>query len=295
MSINRPGQKPVKKSALINAARKEKKVYTDNGARTNASSLNNILDMFFISGASRTMSIKDITDMFSKAFAEDRTLALKALFYARDIRGGQGERRFFRICMDYLLNNYPSIYSRVIIHAPFYGRWDDLFYSPETVKVNSQIISRGLANSDGLLGKWLPRKGPLAKLLRNSLHMSPRRYRKTIVGLSQTVEQDMCARRWKNITYSSVPSVAMNKYRTAFYRNDESRFSKFIDDVTSGVKKINASAIYPHTLVRSIYNGDTNTKAIEAQWNALPDYMSGSVDRILPVCDTSGSMTLNGN
>src|SRR5690606_33880076 len=102
MSLNRPGQKPVKKSALINAARKEKKVYTKNGARTQASSLNNILDMFFLSGASRTMSSKDITNIFSKAFAEDNELALKALFYARDIRGGQGERRFFRLCMAYL-------------------------------------------------------------------------------------------------------------------------------------------------------------------------------------------------
>src|SRR5690606_40273216 len=96
--------------------------------------------------------------------------------------------------------------------------------------------------------------------------MSPRRYRKTIVGLSKTVEQDMCSKKWRNINYSSVPSVAMNKYRKAFYRNDESRFTKFIDSVTKGVKKINASAIYPHTLVRALYNGE-NKQAVEAQWN----------------------------
>lgn len=294
MSLNRPGQKPVKKSALINAARKEKKVYTKNGARTQASSLNNILDMFFLSGASRNMSSKDIITIFSKAFAEDKELALKALFYARDIRGGQGERRFFRLCMEYLRENYFFTYNKIVKHVPFYGRWDDLFYNPKVANDNASLIAKGLSNNDALLAKWLPRKGNISRIIRNNLNMSPRRYRKTIVSLSKTVEQDMCAKQWRNINYSSVPSVAMNKYRKAFYRNDENRFTKFIDSVTKGVKKINASAIYPHTLVRALYNGE-NKQAVEAQWNALPDYMIDSNDRILPVCDTSGSMTMNDN
>src|SRR5690606_7484070 len=119
--------------------------------------------------------------------------------------------------------------------------------------------------------------------------MSPKNYRKTIVNLSFTVEQDMCAKRWLKIKYPHVPSVAINKYRKAFYRNDEKRFTKYIDSIQKGKSKINASAIFPHTLVQALYNGE-NKKAVEAQWNALPNYMEDSNDRILPICDTSGSM-----
>lgn len=293
-TINRPGQKPVQQSPLVNAVRKEKRVYTNNGARTQSSSLYKLLDLFFIAGASRKMSEKQITDMFDAALAENTLLTLKCMFWARDIRGGSGERRFFRVCMEHLRKDYNEIYKSMVNHVPEYGRWDDLFFSTATALSNYRMIRSGLQSQNSLLAKWLPRKGNIARIIREKLKLSPRNYRKTIVRLSQTVEQQMCARQWKHINYKGVPSVAMNKYRKAFYRNDENRFTAYISAVTKGTKKINASAIFPHTLVRAIYQGE-NEKAVEAQWMNLPNYMEGSNERILPICDTSGSMEDNNN
>ena len=293
-TLNRPGQKPVNKSALIDASRKEKKVYTKNGAKTNSTSLYKVLDLFFIAGASRSMSEQSIKDMFDAALAENKLLALKCLFWARDIRQGAGERRFFRTCMEHLRIHYLDIYKQVAKYTAFYGRWDDLFYSKETAKLNLHLIRVGLRENDGLLAKWLPRKGYIASIIRIGLGLNPRQYRKKIVKLSNTVETKMCDHAWGAINYSHVPSVAMNKYRKAFYRNDESRFTQFISAVKKGTKKINASAIYPHTLVRALYNGE-NKNAIEAQWESLPDYMVDSNDNILPICDTSMSMNVNNN
>jgi hypothetical protein len=99
----------------------------------------------------------------------------------------------------------------------------------------------------------------------------------------------MCSKDWNLIEYTKVPSVAMNKYRKAFERNDETRFGQFIDDVTDGKAEIKAGAIFPHMLYEAARRGETQ-KAVEAQWNALPDYMVGE-ERVLPVCDVSGSMS----
>lgn len=287
MNLRRPGH-----SRLVDETR-QKQVKTKNGAVTKSTTLNNVLDMFFIAGASRTMSERDITNTFIKAYGENRDLALKCLFHARDVRSGAGERRFFRICWNYLLNTYPKEVAHLVQHIPEYGRWDDTFFNQGVAKYAIRSIKDGLSEENGLLAKWMPRKGLMAMYLRTKLGLSPREYRKMIVGLSNTVEQKMCANKWREITYPQVPSVAMNKYRKAFFRNDETRFTQFIERVTEGKEKINASAIFPHTLVQAAYAGG-NQDAITAQWNALPNYLEGSNERILPVCDTSGSMGMNG-
>lgn len=286
MALSRPGQS----SKLVDESR-QKIVRTRNGAVTKSTTLNNVLDMFFIAGASRTISEKDIINIFIKAYGENPDLALKCLFHARDIRSGAGERRFFRIVWSYVLNTYPQEVRHLVKHIPEYGRWDDMFFNTSVARFSINPIKAGLMAKNGLLAKWMPRKGEVAKYLREKLQMSPKNYRQTIVGLSSTVEQQMCKNEWKKINYPHVPSVAMNKYRKAFYRNDDQRFKAYIEAVTSGAEKINASAIFPHTLVRALY-ADGSRQAIQAQWNALPNYMEGSTERILPVCDVSGSMSM---
>lgn len=140
-----------------------------------------------------------------------------------------------------------------------------------------------------LLAKWLSRKGTEFNKVRKYLGLTPKDYRKLIVGLSNTVEQHMCAKDWESIEYPKVPSVAMNKYRKAFERNDQNRFTEFIADVNDGKEKINASVLFPHQLFEAYKRRETQA-AVEAQWNNLPDYMTGE-ERVLPVCDVSGSMT----
>ena len=143
---------------------------------------------------------------------------------------------------------------------------------------------------NGLLAKWLPRKGNFSNSVRKYLKLTPKEYRKLIVGLSDTVEQKLCAKKWEEIKYSHVPSVAMNKYRKAFLKNDENRFNEYISLVNDGKEKINASVLFPHQLYQAYDKGE-NKDAVEAQWNNLPDYISESNEKILPVCDVSGSMT----
>jgi hypothetical protein len=284
--LQRPGTKHA--ATLVDAMR-TKNVRTKNGALTNETSLNSVLDMFFLAGASRKMTEREIINIVVKAYGHDKSLTLKCLFWARDVRGGAGERRFFRLAWRYLLNTYPKDVKHLVPIIPEYGRWDDLFYDATILQHAMPTIQVGLAQKNNLLAKWLPRKGDMAWKIRENLHLSPKSYRKTIVALSNTVEQQMCRNEWNNINYPHVPSIAMNKYRRAFYRNDETRFTSYINDVTKGKEKINASTLFPHDLVRALYNNG-NREAIQAQWNALPDYMEGSTERLLPICDLSGSM-----
>ena len=82
--------------------------YTENGAVKYKSTLNPVLDMFAMGGAYRNRSDEDCIVLFKKAFKQNETLALKCLFYLRDVRGGQGERRFFRVVFKLLAKNYTD-------------------------------------------------------------------------------------------------------------------------------------------------------------------------------------------
>jgi hypothetical protein len=276
-------------SNLINATRTENS-FTFNGAVTNSTSLDYCLDMFFLAGASRKMTQGDILTVFCKALYEDTALALKILFWARDVRGGAGERRFFRYCMEYLSKMHPDIFDQLVIFVPEYGYWKDVFAIDKPNNDSLDWIMRGLTErNDGLLAKWFPRKGPWFTAMHKFMKITPKELRKLLVSMTNVVETPMCANKWSEINYSHVPSVAMNRYRNAFFKRDGERMAKFITDVHNGSAKINASALYPHELYVAMMNED-NESAIEAQWNALPDYMAGSTERILPVCDVSGSM-----
>ena len=244
--------------------------------------------MFFLAGASRRMSEKDIEVMLQKAIVENPLVAIKILFWARDVRGGAGERRFFRVCTNFLKKNYPAYINTNAKNIPEYGRWDDLFELE--LDVILPLIKEGLDEKNGLLAKWLPRQGEFANKIRKYLGMNPKDYRKMVVGLSNTVEQKMCAKDWDAITYPHVPSVAMNKYRKAFLKNDTTRFNQYITDVTEGKEEIKAGAIFPHMLYDA-YQRREDQKAVEAQWMNLPDYMAEFNERVLPVCDVSGSMS----
>lgn len=278
-----------------------KKTRTTNGMVTNKSSLSAAVDLFFQIGAARNQSAQQIAGLFAKAYGEDPIVATKILFYARDIRGGAGERKVFRNIMLHLERMNPDLVKGLLPLVPEYGRWDDLliFSTPEVKNVAYEVIRVGLfEEANGLCGKWMPRKGPVAADLRNFLGLSPKQYRKTLVALSDTVEQKMCAGQWSEINYSHVPSVAAKRLQKAFKRNDTERYAAYVDALTKGVKgvKINASAIFPHDVLKGLYsayswrgNAPVDTRLIKAQWDALPNYLAEGAS-ILPMIDTSGSM-----
>lgn len=114
-------------SRLVNAAR-QKDTLTEKGMVTNSTSLNACVDMYFMAGAARHWTEEKITALFQKALAEDPLTALKLMFWSRDVRGGAGERRFFRVCLSYLRNYYKAFLLKNLELIPEYGRWDDLTY-----------------------------------------------------------------------------------------------------------------------------------------------------------------------
>lgn len=279
-------------NAFVRALNGQANSLTYNGARTHFSSSSVLLDLFFLAGASRNITEPELKSMVAAAFAGSPDTAVALLLWARDIRGGAGERRFFRVAMEVIYDIDKKLYHLIAPHVAEFGRADDLFYNPIVADRNIDVIAWELEKGNGLFAKWLPRKGMTAALIRNRLNMSPKKYRKTIVNLSNTVEQKMSKKEWADIKYSGVPSVAMKKYRKAFFRNDESRFSQFISSVEKGDEKMNAEAIFPHQIIaRWRWAGHDETRAMVAQWLSLPNFMEGNSKMIIPVCDTSGSMT----
>lgn len=262
---------------------------TENGMKTNKSSLNACLDLFFMGGASRKKSETEIESLFAKAYGEDPALAVKILGYIRDPRGGMGERRFFRICLKYLARINGDI---SIGYIPEIGRWDDLFELFGGVWQDNAIVAfkSGIELENGLCAKWMPRKGKEAELLREALGLTHRDYRKTLVKLTKVVETQMCKKEWKAINYSGVPSVANVKYNKAFLRNDEQRRRDFLAKAVKGEVKINSAVAFPHDIIyRTGVRGDWQSAT--AMWNQLPDYLKDSDARMLPMCDVSGSMS----
>jgi hypothetical protein len=119
--------------------------------------------------------------------------------------------------------------------------------------------------------------------------MSPKTYRKTLVSLTSVVETPMCAKEWTSIKYDKLPSVASARYQKAFGRNDSEGYSKYVQSLVKGEAKINAGAVYPYDVLKSISFG--NKEVAQEQWNALPNFMEGSDGMVLPIVDVSGSMT----
>ena len=65
---------------------------TENGAVGYRTTGRSLLDLNFAVASLRNASVKEIADRFTQAFFEDKVTAMKWLFFARDVRGGLGER-----------------------------------------------------------------------------------------------------------------------------------------------------------------------------------------------------------
>lgn len=296
-----------RRSALVGAI-ENTNTYTENGMPTPATSGRDVLDMFFKYGAARQLSDTDTLNFFVRAFAENKRLATKCLFYNRDVRSGQGERRSFRLGFRWLAQNHTMLAEKLLPFVPFYGRWDDVLLT--TVGTPTELAALNfyadaLHNGDALAAKWAPREnkknGNIAKKLALLMDISPKMYRKMVATLSNTVEDYMCSRRWETINYSHVPSIAANRYRKAFLRNDESRYKEYLTELAKPVSerkagvKVNADVIFPHNIVEkfmSRYSRPSTEESVllQAQWDALPEYVPQD-NNTLAVVDVSGSMT----
>jgi hypothetical protein len=271
---------------------------TTNGMTANSSSLNECVNLFFSIGAMRGKDTDKVITLFSKAFNENPRTAMRILFWSRDVREGAGERQIFRDVLNYLVKNYPQAVKVNLDLIPEYGRWDDLhgLFGTELESEAISLLVQGLKDANGLTAKWMPRKGMVFNKVRKSLKVTPKELRKLIVSLSNTIEQKMCSKRWTEIEYPKTPSLAMSRYTKAFGRNDGERFTQFIESLKKGEVKVNAGALYPYDITKNLRFGDNKDLANE-QWKALPNWMEGSDELILPMVDVSGSMncTVGGN
>jgi hypothetical protein len=274
---------------FVDALRQENTV-TENGMSTNTTSLNACVDLFFNIGAMRGQDKNRLFANFSAAFVEDPTRAMKILFWARDIRGGAGERQIFRDLMKYLTENNVEALAKNLKYVPEFGRWDDLLVLEDTVLEFAafDLIANALKDGNGLAAKWMPRKGLTSVKLRKHLGISPKEYRKTLVGLTNVVETLMCSGKWNEIEFGKLPSLASSRYQKAFGKNAYDKYTEYIQALQNGTAKINAGAVYPYDITKSLNYGNSNV-AVE-QWKALPNYLEGTSERILPVVDVSGSM-----
>ena len=284
--------------------------FTENGDRAYKTSGSYCLDYFSLIGGMR-FNYTNALNNFMKAYKEDPILAIKILFFTRDIRGGLGERNIFRFTFNALCNLAPNVAKQVLAYIPTYGRYDDLFsaYSTpvrkEVVKMIKEQLNEDIQNKKdnkgiSLLAKWMPSINTsssetrvLAKKLASSLGMSNEEYRKTLSMLRKDfiIENNLREKDY-SFDYESVPGGAMFKYRGAFFKHDEERYSAFLDAVNSGEKKINSSTIFPYEVIRKFENGDVNTKkdanALDTIWNSFS--REGIDSKTIVVRDGSGSM-----
>ena len=173
--------------------------YTENGALTNSTTLNPILDLFFLAGAARELTEQQIISKLSLAYNTDPSLTLKLIFWSGDIREGIGERRFFRLCLNWLKENNPEAFMKNIEAIPYFNRYDSLIPFISNLKV-FEFIANKLKQGDNLCGKWMPRKGKteeqkyFIKTFCQLLNINLKQYRKLIVKATNNsvVENKMC-------------------------------------------------------------------------------------------------------
>ena len=296
---------------------------TENGALTHKSTMDGLMDLFAMGAAYRSRTDEDVMLLFKNAFDENPVYALKCLFYIRDVRGGQGERRFFRVATKYLASYDTNAMRRNLQYVPEFGRWDDLFVFIGTPLENDalNIIKHQLAldvqcKTPSLLGKWMPSENTssqktrkTAAKVRKFIGMTPKQYRKTLSVLRARInvlERLMSEGRWDEIEFDKIPSKAGLKYKNAFARHDIERMKRnpevktyeaFAKDTET---KVNAKALYPYEVVAKALSAchrpmdHTDRLMVNKYWENLADYFQGKTFNGLAVVDTSASMTWHG-
>jgi hypothetical protein len=288
---------------------------TENGAVALKTTSNALLDLFSTIGALRNADDNRIETLFAEAYMQNPLMATKILFYARDIRGGLGERKTFRTLIKYLAYHHPEALRPNLDLIGVFGRYDDLYSLVSTpleddmwlamkkqFQEDLQNLDKG--NTISLLAKWIKTADAssyetrrLGILTAQKLGYPVYNFKRIVRSMRKQigiVEAKMSAGKWDEIKYSTVPSRAMNIYRKAFLRHDEAGFQDYLNSVKKGEVKINANTLYPYDIVEKYLGWNalkTEDKTLELQWKALPNYVGEGVNAIV-MADVSGSMQM---
>lgn len=295
----------------------DRQTYTENGARGYATTGKALVDLNFAVASLRNESETDIINRFLAAFYEDRALALKWLFFLRDVRGGLGERNTFRIILRYLAQSFPDLSARLAEIVAEYGRFDDLLCLFDTptehialtlLKAQLKEDAANMADSKpiSLCAKWMPGNNTsspasrhAAAKLQSFMGLTAREYRKLLASLRaylHVTEVSMTDGRWDAIDYTKVASRANILYRNAFLRHDEARRMQYLKNVQCNKAVMHADVLMPHEITAQYtlrigwqLKMAAEDPALEALWKNLPDTVS-KAKNVLCVVDGSGSM-----
>lgn len=307
---------------------------TTNGAKGYKTTGNLLLDFNFSIATLRGEEPEKIIEKWIPLYEEykynnETSVALKYLFWIRDIREGLGERKIFRVIMKYLCKHDPNSIIHTLIFIPTFGRWDDLIYllDKDTNKLiydyiisllKNQIMEdyntatmkspinneKYNINQISLLAKWMPsvntsseRTVEKAKEISKAFGWSYKRYRKTMSRLRKyigIVEEKMSSNKWEEIQYENVPSKANLLYSRTFMKHDEERRLQYISDLQNGKTTINSSILFPHDIVHKLNNEPSSADVFESMWKALPNLVDEN-SRTIVVGDGSCSMTTRIN
>ena len=291
---------------------------TENGAATYETSGSECLDLFASIGAFRHAGDEEIINCFIRAYTENADLAMKILFYARDIRGGLGERHVFRTILSWLAKNETESVKKNLTYISEYGRFDDLLTLLDTpcekemldllkLQFTEDLHCASAGEHVSLLAKWLPSVNTSnkqavrnAKRIARAFGMNDAAYRKNVVLLRSKIHiiENYLREKDYSFDYEKQPSRAMYKYRDAFERNDEERYHTFLSLLSEGKAKLHADHVCPYELVEPYLTADLKNiseaekRILNATWDSLPDY--GNNEDALAVIDTSGSMYWSG-
>ena len=300
---------------FANAMKEESKfTRTENGAVALNTTSDARLDLFGTIGSMRDADKNRITTLFSEAYAQDKLFATKIAFYARDIRGGLGERKTFRTIIRYMAEYHPEALRPNLDLIGVFGRYDDLYeligtpleddmWAAMKKQFEEDLQNLNAGNTISLLAKWIktadassPATRTLGILTAQKLGYPVYNFKRIVRNMRKqigVVESLMSSGKWDEIKYPEVPSRAMMIYRNAFMKHDPEGFSDFINKTEKGESKINASTLFPYDIVEKFLYKREDSKVLEAQWKALPDYVENGTN-VLVMADVSGSMSWNG-
>lgn len=234
-----------------------------------------------------------------------------------------GERETFRKLLTYLAYHHPEALVDNLKLIGVYGRYDD-WYSLVGTPLENDIwsVMREQFQQDlehlhagkpiSMLAKWIKTADASSKTTRKLGILTAEKLGYSVYEIKRIVremrkqinivERLMVQGKWNKINYSEVLGRAMMIYRQAFVNHDRKRFTRYIENVSSGIEKINATTLFPYDIVEKIMYGgggyyfqpekvdDTTARVLEAQWNNLPNYVEPGTNAIV-VADVSGSMT----
>ena len=289
---------------------------TENGAVAYNTTGFPTLDLFATIGGMRygDGSMERLSRMIDAACSEDPLATARMLFYARDVRGGLGEREVFRKALFLCAKSHPEIIVPNLRLIPEYGRWDDLLsligtplegsmwdLIKEQLARDSEAVEKG-EGGVSLLAKWMPSADTSSKDTRkvafycaDSLGMSVYSYKRYIRAIRRhldLLETKMSAGKWSEIDYETVPSQAHMRHIAAFKRNDAERYLDYLSRVESGEAGMRTGTLYPYEIIERLDNMVVTgqyDQALELMWRNLPDYV-GNGGNVMIIADTSGSM-----